>query len=880
MYWKSPDLEKNEIDKTYYSEIKVNNNIVEDVEGKFKLKFPKKFVNLYKDQNGGRLIDDCLPVDKEQWNNAYVKIKGMLPLTSLVEENEMIVLHNNYPSIGVYFAIGEDNDSAFALDYRECGENDEPKVVFVSAKEKKIINIANSFNEFLYSACGKEFFDVDYLIFEKNEELKNIKLYEKMSKQELLEEISLDPENVVAMISLAIKYEDMKDYDTAYFYTKKAVEYNYPRAINYLGYLHMMGMGAVRDFSLGYKNYLRAAHAGNAPACCNVGDCYYFGTGIEKDINEAFLWYARAAKLNYPNGIANLGYCYLTGEGTDKNKPKAMRYLEYAAAEYNLPFAQFALGKEYVLRGETEEDFKAAIKWLTKAANNNYLRAFYELAYCYHIGLGVEKDEQKAEEYYSKALELGYKGNHYTYDSRLTPKVDNESIESLIEKAKQGIPYYQNMVGYKYGTGDGVEKDYKIALEWYMKAAEQDYDAALYNVGLYYYRGYGVEIDYYKALEWMTKAAAKGDVKAYQTLGNMYHDGTPIKDLNLSFTWYQKAAEGGFSFGEYALADAYYYGYGTDVDKVKAFGWYMRAASQDHGGAMYKIGLMYNFGDGVDKNMEQAVYWYQKAAKKEVPAAICNLGLCYAFGDGIQKDRKKAFELYMKAAELGDCVAQYNVSFYYNQGDVVEQNNEKATYWLMKSAAQNYPESCYQLGWAYFKGKGIQKDVNEAVNWWMKAAEMNVIPAIVQIGYSYLNGEGVVKDTQAAMAYFMRASEAGDAQADLEIGYIYAKGLIGVPNINNALHYWDKAARKNHPTAFFNLGIANENGDGLPQDFKKAAEHFIKAGDLGFVEGYYRAGLMYYRLSNKTEAYKYFTLAKEKGFSDPELDKLLDEVRA
>jgi uncharacterized protein len=52
-----------------------------------------------------------------------------------------------------------------------------------------------------------------------------------------------------------------------------------------------------------------------------------------------------------------------------------------------------------------------------------------------------------------------------------------------------------------YKNGYGVEKDYKKAVEWYIKSAEQGNPSAQNNLGFMYYNGYGVEKDYKKAVE-------------------------------------------------------------------------------------------------------------------------------------------------------------------------------------------------------------------------------------------------------------------------------------------------------------------------------------------------------------------------------------------
>ena len=59
-----------------------------------------------------------------------------------------------------------------------------------------------------------------------------------------------------------------------------------------------------------------------------------------------------------------------------------------------------------------------------------------------------------------------------------------------------------------YNKGEGVPKDYKQAIYWYTKAAEQGDDEAQFNLGLMYYEGQGVPKDYIQTYAWWNIAAS------------------------------------------------------------------------------------------------------------------------------------------------------------------------------------------------------------------------------------------------------------------------------------------------------------------------------------------------------------------------------------
>ena len=61
-----------------------------------------------------------------------------------------------------------------------------------------------------------------------------------------------------------------------------------------------------------------------------------------------------------------------------------------------------------------------------------------------------------------------------------------------------------------YKKGRGVDVNYKKAIEWLEKAADQGYDRAQYVLGGMYHHGHGVDQSDSQAMRWYAKAAAQG----------------------------------------------------------------------------------------------------------------------------------------------------------------------------------------------------------------------------------------------------------------------------------------------------------------------------------------------------------------------------------
>ena len=93
----------------------------------------------------------------------------------------------------------------------------------------------------------------------------------------------------------------------------------------------------------------------------------------------------------------------------------------------------------------------------------------------------------------------------------------------LLNENKSKTPKEMFLLGGMYYTGEGVEKDYKKALHWYEKPAQQgDAEAQAVLAGMYY-EGKGVSKNHRKALHWCEESAQQGYAHAQYNLSIMMY---------------------------------------------------------------------------------------------------------------------------------------------------------------------------------------------------------------------------------------------------------------------------------------------------------------------------------------------------------------------
>ncbi len=363
-----------------------------------------------------------------EWDNAH-----FLPST------QMLKIYRKAAERG-------DNYSQYKLGLHHLGfkDNKNKKVAFQWFKKAALQGNTNA--QFYLGLCYELGHGTDI------DKEKEFNWYEKAAKQG----------NSNAQFQLGIFYYEKKEYSNAVDWLEKAVMKDGAfGAQSRLGDCYAKGEGVVRNDAEAIKWYKKASYEDPFPMGAarlenKIAEYYEFGgVGLNQNKLYALKWYQRASDDGLFKATVKVARWYDFGIVADEHNVYALKLYRKAFLEGFLVASPAtiqrynSLIKIYKCNLNLDSSDEEWANWFKEKFKKMKRPLFaYLLGRCYHLGVGVEKDEKEAVEYYKKAAKT------------------NLDAQCFLGKC-----YYE---------GIGVEKDEKEAEKWFKKAAEANHKYALW----------------------------------------------------------------------------------------------------------------------------------------------------------------------------------------------------------------------------------------------------------------------------------------------------------------------------------------------------------------------------------------------------------------
>ena len=290
------------------------------------------------------------------------------------------------------------------------------------------------------------------------------------------------------------------------------------------------------------------------------------------------------------------------------------------------------------------EDYEEAVRCFTIAAEMGNADAQYNLADCYYLGEGVEKDDDTAIDWYARAADNGRSDAWIDLGNIARDRKCNKLAAQMYQRAVElGEKGAMSLLGSLYRYHRPVN-DFRLSSRWLREAVEDPLanDATLFNWAQNLEFGLGVAPDIEEAKRWYRKAA--GDEDAQQALAELERiysaPGTP-------HDWQQNGVKAwNRVYDAWASGQGVGYGYKTiRNDRDEAVRWWIRAAEAGNTQAMIELAQFFGRGRSrwhLPADKVQAHYWYRRAAELGNEEAQRVMAYHYCYGIGTTRDRKEA----------------------------------------------------------------------------------------------------------------------------------------------------------------------------------------------------------------------------------------------
>lgn len=295
-----------------------------------------------------------------------------------------------------------------------------------------------------------------------------------------------------------------KDVKKAFGFIEKAAGLGSMEAKCELGLGYLNGNGGEKNEEIGVRLVRESANAGYDHGMFVTGCFFKDGIQVKKDLVEAMKWFEAAAAKGSPRAMFELAYAYGLGDQSEYHLQRDLqRGVENLkkSAELKLPYAQriygvYLMSKNFMgipVKDGKEvdpDDAKEGAKYIVAAAEQGDEKAMFIAGKIFWEGAkfyGVERDENKAVEFWKKASAKDENANKYykaieekglKYPMKHDDLIPIEKVESFCS-----IPLYSFGIGKVENVGYTIDNDGEEFIRWF----DLKYPFRIYKTANLYY---------------------------------------------------------------------------------------------------------------------------------------------------------------------------------------------------------------------------------------------------------------------------------------------------------------------------------------------------------------------------------------------------------
>ena len=472
--------------------------------------------------------------------------------------------------------------------------------------------------------------------------------------------------------------------------------------------------------------------------------------------------------------------------------------------------------------------------------------ALIKLGKKYKDGIGVDKDPNKALNYFAKAANLNDSEGQYLYGNMLMNDPLKEKMAmaflklSADEENIHGMAFYGIALRKKAKSSNEQIK----ALNYIKRSAKLGFTTAQINYATILLNGNPTEEQKEDGIEFLKMAIRKGDRDAYYIYGMILKSGDVIqKDMIMAMEYFKVAADMGNTSAMIEYGDGNCHGVGVPQNYSIAKKYYENAMKKGNENARIKLiqinqmikekkiyeinntchnednkTLPFNGNYIVDNkkqsdSTEKEGHMNQNLAGKKDQNPPKRLSFVPSKPNEFDKIKSVVFKFpkHIIDTQISDFSSEINydentdkkeISTFFKKlksKNLLEEYEDK----LIKI---NNPFIFYKYG-KYYYSSDKTNEIKKSMKYFQKAADLGSAKAQIFYGIALYSGENVKMDKELSIKYFEKAAKQGNAEGKCNLG-------IALYNKNEkklGLRYLKEAANKDHPLAQLYYGKSLED---------------------------------------------------------------------
>ncbi|KAF9094387.1 hypothetical protein BGX23_002179 [Mortierella sp. AD031] len=552
------------------------------------------------------------------------------------------------------------------------------------------------------------------------------------------------------------------------------------------------------------------------------------------------------------------------------------------------------------------QSYESAMDWFLQAADRGNPLAQLQVGLLHQNGHGVPQDYVKTMKWYPKVANQG--DAKAQFNAKVFHRIIPRQWNGISSPPTKDIIAQHNIASL-YELGLGVAKDYSMAKEWYLKAADQGCVSSLIHLGDIFFYGRGdldrfgrdVPRNFSEALEFYRKAGELGDATVQFQVGLLYNTGQGVKlDTIKAIEWYRKAAEQGHAMAKNRLEFLKTRGYRPSLASLDK---YARVSGpiddmlqtdepQERVQALrpvYKTGTL-----ATSQQSQSEIVHVDVQLDPSGREIILWEDILVAFKEATNVRHKTRILPFLKDASfrtleplriaaVPNAVLDVYIDGQMNQTDTAAtgaaptsssrstRNPEYDPMEMANTLLKEFDIPTPPPPYSMFPRRSPQTLSSSTAS---NTTTTNTEPS------SNTSSPVPSFNAQRAPQVFVEditdtiiKAKQGDIAAQVKLGDAFETGNGGLPqDYQSAMDWFLQAANRGDATAQLRVGLLYDFGHGVDKDYTKAMEWYRKAADQGLARAQNAIGAMYRDAEgvpqDYSEAMDWFRKAANQGYAD------------